>query len=233
MPDTDDSIMLSKEFAYWAPHIMEIAHRTNTEDANVGVLDRNDIIQIVSECFLVAWNRVKWDEVNEALDPQAKLWAYLKRNIKLDLGHAIRYVKDGIRIPHREHMSRLSKTGTNINAISSLFPQLKMEEAFANIEEWDSSSYHNELLIDILNQHFSKYLNPKERKIFEMSMGFDRDKMSNKDIAEELMTSETTVKVTKSRALSKLKSNESRRDLAFIVNGAMIPTGADILEFLK
>lgn len=238
MRDTEDSLMFTKEFAYWAKHIMEIAHRKNVEYASVGILDRNDLIQLASQCFIEAYSRVNWVRINNLpVDERQKaLWGFLKSSTDLKFGTRIREYKDGIKVPDREMFSRAdTKSDKEIvfDAISSLFPQLTMETAFAHVEDYDDSSYHNELLVEILNNHFTEYLNPKERLIFEMSMGFDRDKMIAKDIAKELGTSESAIKVTKNRAMNKLKSKEAMQSLAWTLDGAMIPTGANILEILK
>ena len=223
MRDSEDAIISSYKFAkHYSKHLLEIAHRKNTEYSSVGVLDTNDLVNLVSLCFTRAWDRVDWESINKMPEggaKQAQLWSFLKKTITLDLGHEIRYIKDGIRIPHSEHLRRLAESdGKNFNAISSLFPQLKLEMSFADaaIEE---TEYFNDFKIDALNEVFIKFLNPKERSVLEMSLGVDRDKMSLKEISEELGMKEKTVSANKIKALKKLKEDDARKYLAFLLEG--------------
>ena len=117
------------------------------------------------------------------------LWGYIKKNVVLDLGHRIRQQKDGIRIPHDRHLEEI-KMKDNFDAISSLFGQLDLEFMMGDnaIQE---DNYYNDMLIDVLNDHFTKYVkNPNHRFTLEKSMGFDGDSLSMKEIADRLDTTE-------------------------------------------
>lgn len=236
--DTDDVVMLSREFAQWAPSLIDIARKKNMEYASVGVLSRNDLIQIVSECFLIAWRRVNWTRINNipVEERRAAIWGFLKKNIELDFNRKIRYVKDGIKVPVREQFEYSDTKDTTtalFDAITGLFPQLKLEMETAHVQEEDTS-WNNHKLIEVLQSHFRKHVkNDKQIFILERSLGIDGPRLSTKAIAERLNTSESSVKVTKNRALKKLKNEESKRDLAFSLDGYLVETGADILKYLK
>lgn len=236
--DTDDVMMLSREFAIWAPSLIDIAKKRNMEDASVGILSRNDIIQIASNCFLIAWRRVDWGRINNTPvdERRAALWGFIKANIELDLPKYIRRVKDGVRIPDREMFKRADMDKHELvlfDAITVSFPQLKLEMEAAQMKE-DETSWNNYRAIGILQSHFRKFIkNDKHIFVLERSMGIDGDEMSSKEISDRLGTSTNNVDKMRSRALKTLKSEESMRELAFTLDGALIQTGANIAEFLK
>lgn len=236
--DTDDVMMLSREFAIWAPSLIDIARKKNMEDASVGVLDRNDVIQIASLCFLEAWTRVNWTRINNTPvdERRAALWGFLKTSTELKFGTRVREFKDGIRVPDRKMFERADMKkyeGVLFDAVTALFPQLKLEMEAAHVRE-DETSWNNYRTVGILQSHFRKFIkNDKYIFVLERSMGIDGDKLSDKDIADRLDTSHDAVRSIKKRAMKKLKSEESMRELAFVLDGALIETGADIMKFLK
>lgn len=247
--DSEDVVMLSREFATWAPALIDIARKKNLEYASVGVLDRNDLIQLTSQCFIDVWAKlyepldshhkktVNWDVINNNSDPRAALWGHIKKTVEIRIGDRIREFKDGVKVPHYELWYESQKKngagGAMFDAMTGLFPQLKLEMEMA-FKVDSETSWNNHRLTERLQQHFRKYIrNDKQIFILEKSMGIDGSKLSTREIAEQLDTSESSVKVTKNRALKKLKSEESKRELAFVLNGDMIETGANILEYVK
>ncbi len=240
MKDTDDVIISSEQFAKeYAQHLVELAQRKNKEYTAIGILDTNDLIQIANECFLIAWKRVDWTRINKLAekDRKAALWGFLKKNIVLDLNKEIRRIKDGIRVPVREqfqYSDESSKGGAQFDAITQMFPQLQLEMMYAN-EKAADTSYHNDLLMDILDDHFNKYLGigTKKKQILEWSLGVNADKLSSSEIGDRLKMSDKAVRWQKLDALKTLKSEESLKDLAFAVDGACIPTGANLLSYLE
>ena len=73
MRDSEDAIISSYKFAkHYSKHLLEIAHRKNTEYSSVGVLDTNDLVNLVSLCFGEAWERVGWESINKMPEGGAK-----------------------------------------------------------------------------------------------------------------------------------------------------------------
>ena len=247
--DADDVLMLSREFAQWAPSLIAMAKKKNVQEASIGILNRNDLIQMTSICFLEAWMKlfepldshhkktVNWDVINNNFEPQKALWGHLKKTVEIRLGDRIREFKDGVKVPHYELWYESQKKngvgGAMFDAMTGLFPQLKLElELSYKVEE--ETSWNNYRLVEKLQAHFREFIkNDKYIFVLERSMGIDGDKMSSKEISEKLGTSTNNVDKIRSRAIKKLKSDESKRKLAFVLDGALIETGANIAEFLK
>ena len=242
MPDTDDVTITSKDFARkYGKHLLEIAHRKNVEYSSSGVLDRNDLINEVGYCFTMAWNRINWEVINESPEDerQAVVWKFIKKTVTYRLGDRIRAQKDGIRVPHREMFADSykdhDKEAAQFDAISSMFGQLDLEFMMGD-NAIQQDDYYNDMLIDVLNDHFTRYLSPKHRSVLEWTIGFDGNKLSAKEIAERLDITVTNVGAIKNRAMKKLMSEKSMRDLALVIDGnpgLARSTGSNFLEILK
>ena len=108
----------------WSEHIEFLATKKEnnsfraTAYDSIGILDRNDLMQEAYLAFLTAWNNVKWNEVNDAVNPDAFLWGFLKKSANLNLAKQIRKSKDGVRTPER-----VMENGA-MRVYTSLFHQL-------------------------------------------------------------------------------------------------------------
>ena len=189
--------------------VVDIANGFNTEDKAAGVLDKNDIIQ---ECYIAlinAWNNINWDAIRASDEPQARIWAYLKKTIKLDARNSIHDKKDGIRIPHGKRWE-LNETKNVDDFLTQLFPAdffADNAEAMGLYEE-QLARYDIEQLGIGLDNVMSKYLSTKEKLVLEYHFGVDRPKLSSKQTAKELGITVSNVTSTKNKALEKLKNEE-------------------------
>ena len=181
----------------------------NTEEQASGILDKNDIIQ---ECYVAlvnAWGNIDWDAIRGSDEPQAKIWAYLKKTIKLDARNAIHDKKDGIRIPHGKRWE-LNETKDVDDFLSQLFPPdffSENAEAMGLYEE-QITRYDIEQLGIGLDNVMEKHLSSKEKLVLEYYFGVDRPQKSYKYIAKMLNTTESNVRKIKQRGLEALDCQE-------------------------
>ena len=181
----------------------------NTEEQASGILDKNDIIQ---ECYVAlvnAWGNIDWDAIRGSDEPQAKIWAYLKKTIKLDARNAIHDKKDGIRIPHGKRWE-LNETKDVDDFLSQLFPPdffSENAEAMGLYEE-QITRYDIEQLGIGLDNVMEKHLSSKEKLVLEYYFGVDRPQKSYKYIAKMLNTTESNVRKIKQRGLESIDCQE-------------------------
>ena len=193
----------------------DIANSFNTEEQASGILDKNDLAQ---ECYYAlcnAWSNLNWEAINEADDPKAHIWAYLKKTIKLDARYQVHQTKDGVRVPHYKRWE-INETKNVDDFLTQLFPT----EWFAdNAESLDLIDYGYNTRYDIeqlglaIEDIMRNDISQNERSVLEMTFGFNGNYKSNKDIAVYLKTNEVNVRKMKQRALGKLNTEENRRYL--------------------
>ena len=198
---------------------------------SVGVLDLNDIIQESYVAFLKAWNNVKWDEINESTNPEASLWAFLKKSANLNLNRQIREVKDGIKIP--EHIVNTTK---ELRVFTSLFHKLD-EMWLQTADDIGMPNYEAELLGFFLDSHFDEFLDKKasgerslkgiERDIIKKLFGIESELGTYAELADYYEISNSSLRKVKSRALEKLKSPLSMRIIADFVQEYKIATSSN------
>ena len=191
--------------------VVDIANGFNTEDKAAGVLDKNDIIQECYVALINAWNNINWDAIRASDEPQARIWAYLKKTIKLDARNSIHDKKDGIRIPHGKRWE-LNETKNVDDFLTQLFPTdffSENAEAMGLYEE-QIARYDIEQLGIGLDNVMTKYLSQKEKLVLESYFGVDRAQLSYKNIAKKLETNEANVRKIKERALKAIDTQEVR-----------------------
>ena len=188
----------------------------NTEEAASGILSREDMIQ---ECYLEllkAWDNLNWDAIHGARQPKAKIWAYLKKNIKLNARHRVHEKKDGIRISRNKRWE-INETKNVDDFLTQLFPNewfAENDEALDLIEYGYNTRYDIEQLGLAFQDVFNEYLTFNEQFVIENTFGLDNRPLNNKEIAMHLKTSEANVRKIKQRALKTLKTDEIKSYLA-------------------
>ena len=196
--------------------IIDLASSMRVWDS--GTLDLNDIIQ---ECYLIAaklWNKMDFEKIKaEADDPQAYIWSYLKRTVKIQARDSILAKRDGQRIPHNEQW-RLIQTKNVDRFLEAIMPTewFVENELSLNLIEYDGlrlGRYDIEQLGIALNDVMNECLSYKEKQILEYGFGVDQDKLSSKKIAKKLNISVSNVDKTKFVAIQKLKNKEVKEYL--------------------
>ena len=194
---------------------LDIANGFNTEENAAGILDKNDMIQ---ECYLAlveAWSRLDWDEVKAADEPQARIWAFLKKSIKLKARERVHNTKDGIRIPHSKRWD-ITETKNVDDFLTQLFPPdffSENDERLGLLDDEYIGRYDIMILGEALDDVMRKHLSRNEQIVLESLFGVDRDQRSTKEVAIQLGTNENNIRKIKSRALKQLDTEEVRNYL--------------------
>ena len=189
---------------------LDIANGFNTEENAAGILDKNDMIQ---ECYLAlveAWSRLDWDEVKAADEPQARIWAFLKKSIKLKARERVHNTKDGIRIPHSKRWD-ITETKNVDDFLTQLFPPdffSENDERLGLLDDEYIGRYDIMILGEALDDVMRKHLSRNEQIVLESLFGVDRDQRSTKEVAIQLGTNENNIRKIKSRALKQLDTEE-------------------------
>ena len=193
----------------------DIANSFNTELTET--MSKEDIIQ---ECYYIlakTWNKLDWNAIQRASEPQAFIWAYLKKTIKIQARDRVLDQGKHIRVPKNKRWDLIRDKNLNPKSINEfltimmLVPNSWFQENAESLELYEemyNTRYDIEQLGLAFNDVFIKYLTHNEQFVIENTYGLDTDKISNKKIAIQLKTSEANVRKIKQRALDKLKNDE-------------------------
>ena len=194
---------------------LDIANGFNTEEQAAGILDKNDMVQECYVALIEAWSRIDWDDVKSSDEPQARIWAFLKKSIKLKARERIHNTKDGIRIPHSTRWD-ITETKNVDDFLTQLFPPEFFSENDENLGLLDDEyigRYDIMILGEALADVMRKYLSHNEQLVLEWTFGVDRAQLSTKDIAIRLNMTDINVRKIKSRAIEKLDTEEVKNYL--------------------
>ena len=206
IPQTEDPFVMET----YMRGVVDIANGFNTEEQASGGLDKNDLLQECYVALIEAWNRMDWKAVENADQPQAAIWAYLKKSIKLKARERVHNKKDGVRIPHGKRWE-INETKNVDDFLTQLFPVEWFGDNDERMGLYDDdfiTRYDIEQLSIGLEDVMLKFLSRKEQAVLEMSYGLDSHKMSSKKIGETLNITVSNVDKTKSIAIKKLKNSE-------------------------
>ena len=249
--DQDDVLMTSEEFlTKYRVFIDDIAlfkeiegrkRFRSQEYASIGIMDRNDLIQEAYLAFFKAYNDVDWKKINKSTNPEAELWAYLKKKTIYDINIAIRSKKDGVKLTQWAlFQGKEAKEGKNVQFITTLFNKLD-HIFFRNQEDTALTKYETDLLGYFLDVHLDEFLdlnfkgernwNGVERYLLKSFYGLEEVRKSQKELAEELNLSNSTIRVIIKRAITKLRSKESMDLIANFCHEYFISTNSLAREY--
>ncbi len=195
----------------------------STEYAAIGIMDSNDIYQEAYLAFLEAYNSLDTNKSG------GEKWNFLKKTTALNFEKQLRSKKDGIRMPERVYFDG----SNNVNIITGLFSQL--EKVFANnVQEVALTKYETDLTGSFLDIHMDDYLDltregnrdmmKNERAIIKSLYGLDEPRMTYKEVSEYYKVGQSTVRKVKERAIKRLKSEESKTEIASFLHEYRINT---------
>ena len=194
----------------------DIAQSFNTGEQAAGVLSKEDMIQECYTALIEAWSRVDWKDVGSSDEPQARVWAFLKKSIKLKARERVHNKKDGIRIPHSKRWN-ITETKNVDDFLTQLFPPdffAENDESLGLFDDEYLVRYDVMILGEALNDVMRKYLSEKERFVVGSFFGVDRDKSSTKEISKLMKISVSNVTSTISKSLGKLRNDEVKAYLS-------------------
>lgn len=207
----------------------------STDYAAIGIMDSNDVYQEAYLAFFEAYNNLDWDKVGQAgEDAGAVIWGFLKKSTVLNLEKGLRKTKDGIRVPERALFGGDAET----NFLTKLFSRL--EVVFDNNVEYEVglTKWETDLIGSYLEVHMDEFLDltregnrdfkKKERDIMKALYGIDQPVLTYKEVSELLKINQSTIRKVKERALTRLKSTESKYKIAHFLNEYRISTKANV-----
>jgi|TARA_B100001996_G_scaffold378135_1_gene361788 RNA polymerase sigma factor (sigma-70 family) len=202
----------------YTPLVEKVARRFSTRQEASGVLSIDDFIQEGTIGLIKGVDKIDWELVNKAPNPNASLESFLTKRIKGAIRRGIDIHRGNMRIPEYKLNEIRKNTNQDKKVVEMFFNSIflsidnNLREDNPVFEIPDKSEEYN---TDILNKYILSimeiHLNIKEFDILRMSYGLDCDKMSAKDIAEKLSMKEKSAHVRvsqiKKEAIQKLVDN--------------------------
>ena len=200
------------------PLVEKLARKFSTAQQASGVMTINDFIQEGNYGLCAAVNRIEWDTILEAEDPEKRLKSFLSKRIKGAIRRGIDSNRGSMRIPEHKLNEIRKDFGEDRKAVelffNSVFTSLddgtpEQQAAAYNIPE--VKTYNKDLLAAYIKSLMLQYLNPKEFHVLRLSYGLDCEKHSAKEIAEILgikgTSSYVRISQLKKQAIDKLIKN--------------------------
>jgi len=209
--------------AKFLPLAENLARKFSTSDQASGIQDISDLIQYGNIGLINAVDKIIWDTVYEADDPEKRLKSFLAKRIKGSIRRNTDANRGSMRIPEHKlnEIRRADPEDENAKA-------LYFNSILSSIDEPDKQGYIleipdekpeldnnklNKYLLKLLEEH----LNRREIDVIRMSYGLDCDKKSATEIAEFLgikgTSSYVRVSQLKKQAIDKLKTKANYSQL--------------------
>jgi RNA polymerase sigma factor (sigma-70 family) len=194
-----------------------LARKFSTTQQASGVMTINDLIQEGNKNLTIAVDKIVWDTIYEAEDPEQRLKSFLSKRIKGGIRRAVDINRGTMRIPEHK-LIEIRKNDEDREQIelffNSVFASLDamLDDANISFEIPDKiKNYNPELLcsylLGLLNQHLSE----READVIRFSFGLNCDKLSAKQIAAKLDikgdSAYVRVSQLKKQAIDKLTEN--------------------------
>ena len=206
--------------AVFLPLVENIARKFSTMQQASGVLTINDFIQEGAIGLIVACDRIVWETVKEADDPEKTLKSFLAKRIRGAIRRAIDINRGDMRIPEYKLNEIRKNYGKDKKIVETFFNQIfaSIDENFESENESpmfqvpdNSEPYNIALLNAYLLGLMSEHLSDKEYEVIRLSYGLDCDKHPAKEIATKLnidgVSNYVRVSEIKKAAIEKLIDN--------------------------
>ena len=199
------------------PLAENLARKFSTTQQASGVMTVNDLIQEANKNLVIAVDKIVWDTIYEAEDPEQRLKSFLSKRIKGGVRRAININRGTMRIPEHK-LNEIRKNFSEDKKLvelffNSVFISLDAPAQDGMITEIPDkiNTYNKELLAIVVRNIMLDHLNHKEYQVLRLSFGLDCDKMSAKEIADVLgikgTSSYVRVSQLKKQAIDKLIEN--------------------------
>jgi RNA polymerase sigma factor (sigma-70 family) len=200
------------------PLVENLSRKFSTAQQASGVMDITDLIQDGSRGLIAAVDKIVWETVLEAEDPEKRLKSFLSKRVKGAIRRAIDINRGTMRIPeHRINEMRKNNSGDR-KAIEEFF-----NSVFVSLDELVSNSdttydipdniknYNPDLLTSYILSLLRTHLSNDEAEVVILSYGLNCDRISAKAIARKLgirgNSAYVRVSQMKRQAIDKLINN--------------------------
>ena len=200
------------------PLVEKIARKFSTSQQASGVMSIMDIIQEGNLGLCAGVNRVEWDTILDADNPEKRLKSFLSKRIKGAIRRGIDTNRGSMRIPEHKLNEIRKDFGEDRKAVELFFNSVFTSLDAGTIEQQnmayniaEEKGYNKELLAAYVKSLMLQHLNHKEYQVLRLSYGLDCDKHSAKEIAEILgikgTSSYVRISQLKKQAINKLIEN--------------------------
>jgi RNA polymerase sigma factor (sigma-70 family) len=175
------------------PLVENLSRKFSTAQQASGVMDITDLIQDGSRGLIAAVDKIVWETVLEAEDPERRLKSFLSKRVKGAIRRAIDINRGTMRIPeHRINEMRRENSGDRKiieEFFNSVFVSLDAltDDSDTTYDVPDNiKNYNPELLMVYLLNLLRVHLSQDEAQVVILSYGLNCDRMSAKAIARKL-----------------------------------------------
>lgn len=197
------------------PLVENLARKFSTSEQASGVMTIVDMIQEGSLGLIKAVDKIVWNTIYEAEDPEKRLKSFLAKRIKGAIRRAIDNNRGSMRIPEHKLNEIRRNFDDNKEAadmfFNSVFTSIEALEDKNIIYDVPENDYelNNEDLANVITKLLKNNLTQRESDVIKMSYGIDSEKRSATEIANHLgikgNSSYVRVSQLKRQALDKLK----------------------------
>ena len=174
------------------PLAENLARKFSTAQQASGVMTINDLIQEGNKNLVIAVDKIVWDTIYEAEDPEQRLKSFLSKRIKGGIRRAIDINRGTMRIPEHK-LNEIRKSDEDRSQLEMFFNSIfvsldqMLDDANIGFEVPDKiREYNPELLSAYILNLLSQYLDERESSVIKFSYGINCDKLSAKQIADKL-----------------------------------------------
>tara|TARA_R100000664_G_C2741231_1_gene129691 strand:- start:261 stop:1016 length:756 start_codon:yes stop_codon:yes gene_type:complete len=174
------------------PLAENLARKFSTTQQASGVMTINDIIQEGNKNLVIAADKIVWDTIYEAEDPEQRLKSFLSKRIKGGIRRAIDINRGTMRIPEHK-LNEIRKSDEDRSQLEMFFNSIfvsldqMLDDANIGFEVPDKiKEYNPELLSAYILNLLSQHLDERESSVIRFSYGINCDKLSAKQIADKL-----------------------------------------------
>lgn len=197
------------------PLVENLARKFSTSEQASGVMTVMDMINEGSLGLIKAVDKIVWNTIYEAEDPEKRLKSFLAKRIKGAIRRAIDNNRGSMRIPEHKLNEIRKNFDDNKEAadmfFNSVFTSIEALEDKKLIYDVPENEYelNNKDLAGIITKLLNENLTQRESDVIKMSYGIDGEKRSATEIANHLgikgNSSYVRVSQLKRQALDKLK----------------------------
>ena len=202
------------------PLVENLARKFSTSEQASGVMTIVDMIQEGSVGLIKAVDKIVWNTIYEAEDPEKRLKSFLAKRIKGAIRRAIDNNRGSMRIPEHKLNEIRKNFDENKEAadmfFNSVFTSIEALEDKKLLYDIPENEYelNNKDLASIITKLLDENLTQRESDVIKMSYGIDSEKRSATEIANHLgikgNSSYVRVSQLKRQALDKLKKAIAR-----------------------